>query len=115
VLKELGLELSKEKTRITNFKEGFDFLGFNCKQQHIKMKDKAVESFRIKVKEITIRHRNLDEEVIQRLNNQIRGTVNYFAKNNTSVAPTSQHIFANSFFREDKTQFDTLPTRDFFD
>ena len=31
-LKERGLELSEEKTKISNIKEGFDFLGFNIRQ-----------------------------------------------------------------------------------
>ena len=31
-LAEMGLELSKEKTRITHVEKGFDFLGFNLRK-----------------------------------------------------------------------------------
>jgi RNA-directed DNA polymerase len=34
-LGEVGLELSEEKTRITNTKDGFDFLGFNIRQHKV--------------------------------------------------------------------------------
>ena len=34
-LGEVGLEISEEKTRITNTKDGFDFLGFNIRQHKV--------------------------------------------------------------------------------
>jgi RNA-directed DNA polymerase len=78
VLAELGLELSEEKTRITSFTEGFDFLGFHLTQRHLVMKDKAVERFKAKGRMLTIRSHNLDKEVVERLNALVRGTANYF-------------------------------------
>ena len=75
---ELGLELSTEKTRITSFKEGFSFLGFDIKQKTAKMRQKSVEKFKDKIRELTIRSQNLDARVITKLNQVIRGTVNYF-------------------------------------
>lgn len=36
-LKERGLELSLEKTKITNIQEGFDFLGFNLRKYKEKL------------------------------------------------------------------------------
>jgi len=31
-LEKRGLEFAKEKTRVTHITEGFDFLGFKCRQ-----------------------------------------------------------------------------------
>ena len=36
-LMERGLELSKEKTKITHIEEGFDFLGFNIRKYNGKL------------------------------------------------------------------------------
>ncbi len=76
---ELGLQLAPDKTRVTTFKKGFDFLGFRLGSGNAKMRDKAVVRFKDKVREITRRHRNLDAQVIVRLNRLVRGTANYFA------------------------------------
>jgi len=40
-LKERGLELSEEKTRITHLSEGFDFLGFNIREQETTRKTRG--------------------------------------------------------------------------
>jgi group II intron reverse transcriptase/maturase len=74
----LGLEISQEKTRIACFREGFDFLGSHITSHHFTMKDAAIKRFKDKVRIITIRSRNLDSTVINRLNATIRGTANYF-------------------------------------
>jgi RNA-directed DNA polymerase len=76
--KDLGLELSPEKTGITNFEKGFEFLGFFISSRTIKMRPKAEKKFKDRVKEITTRSHNLDRTVIEKLNQLIRGTVNYF-------------------------------------
>lgn len=76
---QLGLELSPEKTVITRFREGFDFLGFCIKSRSVKMRTKSLENFKAKVRKITQRSHNLDAEMIQKLNRVIRGTANYFA------------------------------------
>ncbi len=76
---ELGLSVSSEKTKITSFMEGFDFLGFRISSHCIRMRDKSVEKFKDKVRNITERHNNLDRDVIVKLNRVTRGTVNYFA------------------------------------
>jgi RNA-directed DNA polymerase len=48
-LKERGLELSREKTKITHISDGFDFLGFNlpkyCQKLLTKPAKKNVSSF----------------------------------------------------------------------
>jgi group II intron reverse transcriptase/maturase len=75
---DLGLELSPEKTVITNFEKGFDFLGFFISSRTIKMRPKAEKKFKDKARELTTRNHNLDKTVIEKLNAIIRGTVNYF-------------------------------------
>ena len=76
---ELGLALSAEKTKITTFGLGFEFLGYCLSSRSRRPRDKSVQKFKAKVKELTIRHCNLDAEVITKLNRVIRGTANYFA------------------------------------
>jgi RNA-directed DNA polymerase len=42
------------------------------------MRDKSKEKFKNAIRNITTRSHNLDQEVIEKLNRVIRGTVNYF-------------------------------------
>lgn len=76
---ELGLKLSPEKTKITTHGKGYDFLGFHLSSRSRRMRDKSVQKFKAKIKEMTERHRNLDRALIAKLNQVIRGTANYFA------------------------------------
>jgi len=76
---ELGLSLSPEKTKITTYGKGYDFLGFRLSHCSRRMRDKSELKFKAKVRELTERHRNLDSAVIAKLNQVIRGTANYFA------------------------------------
>jgi group II intron reverse transcriptase/maturase len=76
---QMKLELSPEKTKICHLSEGFDFLGFHFNSNGLSMRDKSKEKFQNAVKEITTRSRNLDRQAIEKLNQVIRGTVNYFA------------------------------------
>lgn len=75
----LGLSLSPEKTKVTKFHEGFSFLGFDIKSRFVRMRAKSVENFKTKVRRITRRSHNLDDDMIEQLNHVIRGTANYFA------------------------------------
>jgi RNA-directed DNA polymerase len=77
--RELGLRLSPEKTRVTTYGTGYDFLGFHLSWRSRRMRDKSVQKFKAKVRELTERHRNLDRATIVKLNQVIRGTANYFA------------------------------------
>jgi RNA-directed DNA polymerase len=77
--KEMELTLSEEKTKVINLKDGFDFLGFHFTNNGIKIREKSIEKFKETVRDITKRSWNLNQEVIERLNQVIRGTVNYFA------------------------------------
>lgn len=77
---QLGLTLSPEKTKLTTFKQGFAFLGFEIGAYSVRMRSKSVEKFKDKVRQITARHYNLDSELIADINRVIRGTANYFAR-----------------------------------
>jgi RNA-directed DNA polymerase len=76
---DLGLKLSPEKTKVTTYGKGYDFLGFTLSSRSRRMRDKSVQKFKAKVKELTVRKHNLDPTVIEKLNAVIRGTANYFA------------------------------------
>lgn len=78
VLADLGLECSPEKTKISTKAEGFQFLGFDISSQTVTIRQKSREKFEEKIKKLTTRSHNLDAEVIKKLNQVIRGTVNYF-------------------------------------
>lgn len=86
-LKERGLELSQEKTKITHISEGFNFLGQNIRKYDIgkgkqklliKPSVKNVHSFLTEIKG-TIRKMATakQENLIQKLNPMIRGWANF--------------------------------------
>jgi RNA-directed DNA polymerase len=79
IMADLGLSLSPEKTKIASYGEGYDFLGFRLSRKSRTMRTKSLEKFTTKVKELTRRSHNLDDEVIVKLNQVIRGTANFFA------------------------------------
>jgi group II intron reverse transcriptase/maturase len=79
ILNQLGLRLSAEKTRITTFGKGYSFLGFVLSSRSKRMRPKSQDKFKDKVQELTRRSRNLDAQVIEKLNRVIQGTANYFA------------------------------------
>jgi RNA-directed DNA polymerase len=81
-LAEPGLELSKEKTKITHISEGFDFLGQNVRKYGgkllIKPSAKNVKAFLEKVRETIRANRSTKQEaLISLLNPMIRGWANY--------------------------------------
>ena len=76
---ELGLSLSSEKTMITTYGKGYEFLGFYLSSRSRRMRDKSVKKFKAKIRELTVRKHNLDANAIEKLNRVIRGTANYFA------------------------------------
>lgn len=83
-LKQRGLKLSKEKTRITHITQGFDFLGFNVRKYQetllIKPAKKNIKNFLAEIRS-TIKS-NLTaktESLIYLLNPKIRGWVNYYS------------------------------------
>ena len=79
VMTELGLSLSPEKTKIASYGKGYEFLGFRLSSKSRTMRPKSLEKFKTKVREITRRCNNLDARAVEKLNQVIRGTANYFA------------------------------------
>jgi group II intron reverse transcriptase/maturase len=77
-LTSIGLALSAEKTKMTTFRKGFAFLGFDIAAWSVKMRPKSVEKFKDKIRELTPRHQNLDAKVVTKINQVVRGTANYF-------------------------------------
>lgn len=77
-LTSIGLALSAEKTKMTTFRKGFAFLGFDIAAWSVKMRTKSVEKFKDKIRELTPRHQNLDAKVVKKINQVVRGTANYF-------------------------------------
>jgi RNA-directed DNA polymerase len=82
-LRERGLQLSTEKTKITHVTEGFDFLGQNIRRYpngklFIKPARKSIRSLLTRVKEIIREHcGSTAHRLITRLNPVIRGWANY--------------------------------------
>jgi RNA-directed DNA polymerase len=76
---DLGLALNPEKTRLTTFGQGFDFLGYAVSARTIRMGEQAEDRFKTKIKALSRRSHNLDAEVVLKVNRVIRGTVRYFA------------------------------------
>jgi len=82
-LRERGLKLSPEKTKITHITEGFDFLGQHIRRYPsgkllIKPARKSVRSLLVRVKEIIREHYGSTAHLlIVHLNPMIRGWANY--------------------------------------
>jgi RNA-directed DNA polymerase len=82
-LKERGLQLSPEKTRITHINEGFDFLGQNIRMYSrgkllIRPTKEAIRLVKEKLKGIIVKHRGSQAAVlIRNLNPVITGWANY--------------------------------------
>lgn len=93
-LEARGLELSIDKTKITNIGQGFDFLGQNVRKYNgkllIKPSKASVSSIKAKIKEIIINNKTCKtENLIWLLNPVIRGWCNYH-----------RHIVAKETFSE---------------
>jgi len=81
-LRERGLELSPEKTRITHIEEGFDFLGQNIRKYGgtllITPSRKNVKAFLAKVRKVLKENQTAKQvNLIKLLNPIIRGWANY--------------------------------------
>ena len=81
-LAERGLELSQEKTRITNIEEGFDFLGTQVRKYHGKLlctpAKKNVRTFLETIRGIVKGHKQaITGNLILQLNPVIRGWAQY--------------------------------------
>lgn len=80
-LASIGLSLSAEKSHMTNFRQGFAFLGFDIAAWSVIMRPKSVEKFKDKMRKLTPRHHNLDAKTVTKINQVVRGSANYFDTN----------------------------------
>ena len=92
IMTDLGLALSPEKTKIASYGKGYEFLGFRLSSKSRTMRTKSLEKFKTKIREITRRCHNLDARVIEKLNQVIRGTANYFATNFSTCVKLYQKL-----------------------
>ena len=85
-LKERGLELSQEKTKVTPITEGINFLGQNLRKYPsqgklkllIKPSEKNIHSFLEEIRKVFRKARSITQAgLIQQLNPKIRGWANY--------------------------------------
>jgi len=100
-LKGRGLELSHEKTQITHIEAGFDFLGQNvrcypCGKVLTKPSSQSIRTFLAKIQETIDRSGNQTAgELIQRLNQQIKGWTMYhrYAASKRTFTDVDHRIF----------------------
>ncbi|MDJ0799918.1 MAG: group II intron reverse transcriptase/maturase [Calothrix sp. MO_167.B12] len=82
-LSNRGLDISDQKTRIVNIKEGFNFLGFNLRHYHGKLltkpqKEKVLAFCKRIGERLSQMKANTQEEVIKTLNPLLIGFANYY-------------------------------------
>jgi RNA-directed DNA polymerase len=83
---ELGLALAPNKTKVTSFLKGFDFLGFRVSKRRISIREKSIEKLKARVRLLTTRSHNLCADVFRELNRVFIGYAHYFAAPFASVA-----------------------------
>ena len=79
VLRELKLSLNEDKTSLTGFNQGFEFLGFQVRRYCLGIRPESIDRFKDKVRSLTRRQqgRNVDE-ILEDLNPVLRGWARYF-------------------------------------
>ena len=78
VLGKLKLSLHETKTRLSDFREGFDFLGFRFHNFCLGIRPKTLERFKDRVRQLTRRQQGRNVEAVLRdLNPVLRGWSNY--------------------------------------
>jgi len=78
VLAELRLSLNEAKTAITDFSEGFEFLGFRFHGYRLGIRPSTIDRFKNRVRTLTRRQQGRNvEAVIAELNPVVRGWASY--------------------------------------
>jgi len=100
-LADRGLELSEEKTKITNIQKGFDFLGFNVRKYKqkclTKPKADSVKSIFASISECVNNHKSVSQnELIRMIAPKITGWANFFRH---SVAKQTFSRLDNKVFK----------------
>lgn len=104
-LKERGLNLSEEKTKIVHISQGFDFLSQNIRKYNSKLLIKptkdAIKSLLGKVEDILATSGSLQTDImIKRLNSVLRGWGNYH-----------KHVVSKQVFNQTDNQIFVLITK----
>lgn len=88
VLAKLQLSLHETKTRLTDFNEGFEFLGYHFRRSRLGIRAQSLERFKNRIRSLTRRQQGRNvEAVIADVNAVLRGWSGYFG-----VAEVS-HVF----------------------
>lgn len=84
MLREMGLSLSEEKTRIAELAEGFDFLGWHYRGSQRWPRRKSEQKLRAKLRRRTRRNRpGSMQEICSELEPILRGWFNHFREGNS--------------------------------
>lgn len=75
---ELSLQLAPEKSGITEFRKGFDFLGFHINSYGVTIRKKSVEKFKDNLRSKTKRSHGFNHQTIRAVNRVISGFKQYF-------------------------------------
>jgi RNA-directed DNA polymerase len=79
VLGKLKLSLHETKTRLTDFNEGFEFLGFRFRRSRLGIRAKSLDRFKDRIRALTRRQQGRNvEAVIADVNAVVRGWSCYF-------------------------------------
>lgn len=99
-LRERGLALSEEKTKVTHIEEGFEFLGMNIRKYNnkliIKPAKNSVQRFLDDIREtIKLNATSKTENLIRLVNQKIQGWANYYAHvcSSRTFSYVDHHIF----------------------
>ena len=118
---KLGMKLSEDKTKLTNFKRGFRFLGFDFKGKNKGISMKSLDKLKDTVRDITRRTQGVNLiAVIEKLNPVIRGHVNYFRLGNVQTVYRKLDCWVRmrlrcfKFSRKWKTDNKRFPVHRFF-
>ncbi len=82
---KLGLQLLNEKTKLTMFRSGFDFLGFHFTSRYVSIRPQSVDKFKDTIGELTIKSHNFSDDLIKSIDRVIMGYANFFATDFASV------------------------------